>query len=54
MDEKKLRIALCGITEETNTFATETMGLCRITGNLSSGFERHVGQEIYAFKGSRS
>jgi len=51
----KLRIALCGIHEEVNTFATETMGLVTVTGNMASGFQRFEGQAtIDAYKGTQS
>jgi microcystin degradation protein MlrC len=51
--DKKIRIALCGIQEEVNTFATETMGLTKITGNQATGFQKFQGEElIKAFKGT--
>jgi microcystin degradation protein MlrC len=36
---KKLRIALAGIFEEVNTFADETLGTAKITGNITTGFQ---------------
>lgn len=46
MTEKKLRIALCGIQEEVNTFATESMGFATVTGNMATGFQRFEGQAL--------
>jgi len=37
---KAMRIALCGMHEEENTFAFEMMGLATVTGNMSTGFQR--------------
>ncbi len=42
----KLRIALCGIHEEVNTFATQSMGLATVTGNMATGFQRFEGQAL--------
>lgn len=44
--EGKIRIALCGIHEEVNTFAVETMGLATVTGNMATGFQRFEGQAL--------
>ena len=50
-----MRIALCGIHEEVNTFAVETMGLATVTGNMATGFQRFEGQAtIDAYKGTQS
>jgi len=50
-----IKIALCGIHEEVNTFAVETMGLVTVTGNMSTGFQRFEGQAtIDAYKGTQS
>ncbi len=50
---KKLRIALCGIHEEVNTFATETMGLAKVTGNMATGFQKFDGEGlIKEYKGT--
>ncbi len=38
--KKKLRIALCGIQEEVNTFAAATMGTAKVTGNMATGFQK--------------
>jgi len=46
MTEKKLRIAICGIQEEVNTFATESMGLATVTGNMATGFQRFEGKAL--------
>jgi len=51
--KKKIRIALCGIQEEVNTFATETMGLARVTGNIATGFQKFEGEGlIKEYKGT--
>jgi len=53
MAEKKLRIALCGIQEEVNTFATESMGFAKVTGNMATGFQKFEGDGlIKEFKGT--
>ena len=50
---KKIRVALAGLFEEVNTFATETMGLATITGNLTTGFQKFEGDGILKeFRGS--
>jgi microcystin degradation protein MlrC len=41
-----MRIAITGLYEEVNTFATETMGLATITGNLATGFQKFAGQAL--------
>lgn len=41
-----IRVALAGLFEEVNTFAAETMGLARITGNMTTGFQRWSGQAL--------
>ena len=43
---EKIRIALCGIHEEVNTFATESMGFATVTGNMATGFQRFEGQAL--------
>jgi len=53
--EKKMRVALCGLFEEVNTFATETMGLAKITGNMTTGFQKWSGQELITdYQGSKT
>jgi len=50
-----MKIALCGIHEEVNTFATDSTGPSTITGNMSTGFQRFEGQAtIDAYKGTQS
>jgi microcystin degradation protein MlrC len=44
--EKKMRVALAGLFEEVNTFAAETMGLAKITGNMTTGFQKWSGQGL--------
>ncbi len=34
-----MRIAIAGLFEEVNTFATESMGYATITGNMTTGFQ---------------
>lgn len=49
----KPRIAIVGIFEEVNTFATESMGFAEITGDLGTGFQKFEGEEILKeFKGT--
>jgi len=51
--KKKIKIALCGIQEEVNTFATETMGLAKVTDNMATGFQKFEGEGlIKEFKGT--
>lgn len=52
---KKMRIALAGLFEEVNTFAAETMGLAKITGNMTTGFQKWEGQALIdGYKGSKT
>jgi microcystin degradation protein MlrC len=44
--KKKLRIALAGLFMETSTFAQETMGLSKITGNMTTGFQGWSADEL--------
>lgn len=51
--KKKIRVALCGIQEEVNTFATETMGFAKVTGNMATGFQKFDGEGlIKEYKGT--
>ncbi len=51
--KKKIKIALCGIQEEVNTFATETMGFAKVTGNMATGFQKFEGDGlIKEYKGT--
>lgn len=48
-----MRIALCGIQKEVNTFAVESTGLGTITGNMSTEFQFFKGQKLIdEFKGA--
>jgi len=50
-----MRIALTGLFEEVNTFAVESMGLAKITGNMTSGFQKWSGPGLIAdYKGSKT
>ena len=50
---KKIRVALCGIQEEVNTFATETMGFAKVTDDMATGFQKFEGEGlIEEFKGT--
>ncbi|MEL6767373.1 MAG: M81 family metallopeptidase [Pseudomonadota bacterium] len=42
------RIALAGLFEEVNTFATGSMGYAQITGNMATGFQKFEGQGLIA------
>ena len=46
--ESKIRIALCGIQEEVNTFATESMGFATVTGDpdLLPAYIRQVAKDL--------
>jgi microcystin degradation protein MlrC len=46
-----MRIAIAGLFEEVNTFAVETMGLARITGNFATGFQKFEGKDLLAAGG---
>ncbi len=51
--KRKIKIALCGIHEEVNTFATESMGFAKVTGNMATGFQKFDGEGlIREFKGT--
>ena len=53
--EGKIRIALAGLFEEVNTFADETMGTAKITGNMTTGFQQWADQALIDdYKGSRT
>jgi microcystin degradation protein MlrC len=41
-----MRVAIAGLFEEVNTFATETMGPVTITGNITTGFQQWTGQAL--------
>lgn len=43
---EKLRIALCGIHEEVNTFATQFMALATVTDSMATGFQRFEAQAL--------
>ena len=45
--ERKIRVALAGLFEEVNTFADETMGKAKITGNMTTGFQQWSDQGIF-------
>ena len=50
-----VRIALTGIFEGVNTFATESMGLAKITGNMTTDFEKWSGHGLFDdYKGSKT
>jgi len=50
-----MRIALTGIFEEVNTFAVQSMGLAKITGNMTTGFQKWSGQGLIDdYKGSKT
>jgi microcystin degradation protein MlrC len=46
-----MRIAIAGLFEEVNTFAVETMGLAKITGDFGTGFQKFEGQQILDVSG---
>jgi hypothetical protein len=51
--EGKIRIALAGLFEEVNTFADETMGKAKITGNMTTGFQQWTDKALIDdYKGS--
>jgi microcystin degradation protein MlrC len=51
----KMRVALAGLFEEVNTFAAETMGLAKITGNMTTGFQKWSGQALIDdYRGSKT
>jgi len=53
--ERKVRIALAGLFEEVNTFADETMGKAKITGNMTTGFQQWTDKAIIEeYKGSKT
>jgi hypothetical protein len=53
--KNKMRIALAGLFEEVNTFADETMGKAKITGNMTTGFQQWTDKAIIAeYKGSKT
>ena len=53
--EGKVRIALAGLFEEVNTFADETMGKAKITGNMTTGFQQWTDKAIIEeYKGSKT
>jgi microcystin degradation protein MlrC len=53
--EEKFRIALAGLFEEVNTFADETMGKAKITGNMTTGFQQWTDQALIDdYKGSKT
>jgi len=55
METGKMRVALAGLFEEVNTFADETMGKAKITGNMTTGFQQWVDDAIIKeFKGSKT
>jgi microcystin degradation protein MlrC len=50
-----MRFALTGLFEEVNTFAVESMGLAKITGNMTTGFQKWSGKELIDdYKGSKT
>jgi Metallopeptidase family M81 len=50
-----MRIALTGLFEEVNTFAVESMGLAKITGNMTTGFQKWSGKGLIDdYKGSKT
>jgi len=52
---KKIRVALAGLFEEVNTFAAETMGLAKITGNMTTGFQKWSGKGLIDdYRGSKT
>ncbi|NJK31246.1 MAG: M81 family metallopeptidase [Deltaproteobacteria bacterium] len=52
---KKYRIALAGLYIETNSFAEETMGKSKITGNMTTGFQGWSADElIKEYRGSKT
>jgi len=52
---KNMRVALAGLFEEVNTFANETMGLAKITGNMTTGFQKWSGQGLIDdYRGSKT
>ncbi len=53
--EGSIRIALAGLFEEVNTFADETMGKAKITGNMTTGFQQWTDQALIDdYKGSKT
>ncbi len=53
--EGKVRIALAGLFEEVNTFADETMGKAKITGNMTTGFQQWTDKAIIEeYRGSKT
>ena len=53
--KKKLRIALAGLFEEVNTFADESMGTAKITGNMTTGFQSWSDEAILKeYRGSKT
>jgi microcystin degradation protein MlrC len=53
--ELNMRVALAGLFEEVNTFAVETMGLAKITGNMTTGFQKWSGQSLIDdYKGTKT
>jgi microcystin degradation protein MlrC len=53
--EGKFRIALAGLFEEVNTFADETMGKAKITGNMTTGFQQWADKALVDdYKGSKT
>ncbi len=51
----KMRIALAGLFEEVNTFADETMGKAKITGNMTTGFQQWTDKAILdEYRGSKT
>lgn len=49
LKDKIMRIALFGIQEEVNTFASETIGLRKVTGNMATASELGVMNFILRF-----
>jgi len=52
---ERMKVALAGLFEEVNTFAAETMGLAKITGNMTTGFQKWSGQALIDdYRGSQT
>lgn len=50
-----MRIAIAGLFEEVNTFATESMGFATITGNMTTGFQQWADLDLIdGYQGSKT
>lgn len=53
--ERKIRVALAGLFEEVNTFADQTMGKAKITGNMTTGFQQWTDKAIFdEYRGTKT